>query len=73
MCDLEIKPVVPGFEKSEAPKASNFNTMKLVTSGLLLPHEIFGSLYNYQNGHLFFSLLAGLPGASWQHSVILFA
>lgn len=54
--------------KTEAPKKiDSSTTLKWTTNGLLLPHEIFGSLYHYQDGHLFFSLLAGLPGETWQH------
>ena len=49
--------------KAEAPKAiTHEDALKWTTSGLLLPHEIFGSLYNYMGGQFFFALLAGLPG-----------
>lgn len=54
--------------KTEAPKKiDSSTTLKWTTNGLLLPHEIFGSLYHHQDGHLFFSLLVGLPGATWWH------
>lgn len=36
-----------------------------VTTGVLLPHEIFASLYEFGNGHPFFALLAGLPQDAW--------
>ena len=57
--------------KTEAPKKiDSSTTLKWTTNGLLLPHEIFGSLYHHQDGHLFFSLLVGLPGATWWHHAL---
>ena len=48
---------------------ANEDVLKWTTSGLLLPHEIFGSLYNYMEGQLFFALLAGIPGETWLHAL----
>lgn len=31
------------------------------TTAVLLPHELFASLYEFQGGHLFFTNLIGLP------------
>jgi len=58
-----------GCGKAEAPKTiTSEDALKWTTSGLLLPHEIFGSLYNYMEGQFFFALLAGIPGETWLHA-----
>lgn len=37
-----------------------------ILQGVLLPHEIFSSLYNYSDRTLFYRLFCGAPGAPWQ-------
>ena len=35
-----------------------------VQLGILLPHEVFASLYDFSEGVLFYSLLTGPPGVA---------
>ena len=39
--------------------------MTPVKIAVMLPHEMFASLWNFQNGHLFHSLLTGTPDEPW--------
>lgn len=49
-------------------KATPFTDMQLVKVGILLPHEIFSSLWNYGGGELFSALFAGTPSDACQHA-----
>ena len=47
----------------EDPLPEGLTTFTTVKIGVLLPHEVFSSLYNYGKGELFYKLLCGTPDA----------
>ena len=47
--------------------------MRNVRQAILLPHEIFSSLYHAKDASLFASMLLGTPRVFWMHVALLVA
>lgn len=43
--------------------------MPEISLGVILPHELLASFYEYEGGKLFYMLLTGVPGVSWLFSM----